>query len=120
MQETSRGRYFGTVICLSWVPVLAETRKRLLIADGYAVVSLVGLQGINELEKIDDANLLILAHSLPRDPKRRALEIFRQRSRSPVLSLLLPHQFKLPEVDYGIEASSPREFLGAVKNILHP
>ena len=92
--------------------------RRLLAADGYVVESLVGLDGIRGLEHISEADLLVLAHSVPIEQKERALKLFKRRSRSPVLSLLSHHQIKIPEADYGVEAYSPAEFLDAVKAIL--
>ena len=113
-------QHSGKIACLSWIPILAETRRRLLSGDGYAVVSLLGFEGIRELESIGEVNLLVLAHSVPIEQKQRAVRLFKHRSGSPVLSLLAPHQSKLPDADYGIEAFSPQNFLDAVKQILRP
>ena len=106
------------MVLLSWNPALAETRRRLLVAGGYEVESLVGPEGIHQLEHIEDPDLLVLARSVPIEQKQRVLGSFKRRSHSPVLSLLSHHQIKLPEADYGVEAFSPAEFLDAVKAIL--
>jgi hypothetical protein len=103
---------------LSWVPQLAETRRWLLTANGYTVMSLIGGDGIRQLDGIEEADLLVLAHSVPVEEKQRAIKLFKGICGSPVLSLLAPHRTKLPEADYSVEALNPDEFLATVKNIL--
>ena len=88
------------------------------MTNGYTVVSLIGTDGIRQLDEIDQADLLVLAHSVPVEEKLRAIKLFKGRCGSPVLSLLPPHSTKLPEADYGVEALKPDEFLAAVKDIL--
>jgi hypothetical protein len=103
------------VICVSWVPSLAATRNIMLTKAGYEVTNLLGR---SELRKISQpADLLILAHSVPPEEKQRAIGLFHQVCHNPVLSLLDHHQRKLPEADFGIEASSPEDFIAAVESI---
>lgn len=107
------------VVCvLSWNPQLAQTRKWMLTANGYAVVSLLGVDGVRQLEGIERADLFVLAHSVPVEEKRRAIKLFKGRCGSPVLSLLPPNGTKLPEADYAVEAHNPVEFVAVVKDIL--
>jgi hypothetical protein len=107
------------VVCmLSWNPQLAETRKWLLTANGYTVVSLLGTDGIRHLDEIEKADLFVLAHSVPTQEKQHAIKLFKKRCSSPVLSLLPPHSRKLPEADYGIEAHNPDQFVAVVNDIL--
>lgn len=105
------------VVCVSWVPELARTRELLLRHAGFEVLSLLGERDFNRLDGNADVDLLILAHSMPRQQKLQALAIFKRNSSAPVLSLLAPHQAKLPEADYAVEAFSPAEFLDAVKKV---
>lgn len=118
--ETIKGAEEGQrVVCvLSWIPELAKTRKWLLVANGYTVLSLIGTDGIRQLVTIEKPDLLVLAHSVPPDEKHLAIELFKRISGAPVLSLLAPHGAKLPEADYGVEAFNPDEFVAAVKDIL--
>ena len=92
------------------------TRKLLLFGAGYKVTTIVGEKQVSDCANA--ADLLILAHSVPIEEKLRALSLFRQVSLSPVLSLLRPHQTKLPEADFGVEAASPTDLLAAVSRIL--
>ncbi|HWC17972.1 MAG TPA: hypothetical protein VG498_13210 [Terriglobales bacterium] len=103
------------VVCVSWVPQLAHTRELLLRQAGFEVISLLGVGDLSRLDCNADADLLILSHSVPRQEKLNALTIFKRNCSAPVLSLLAPHQAKLPEADYAVEAFSPAEFLDAVK-----
>ena len=104
------------VICVSWIPSLAQTRTSMLAKAGYDVTSLLGPNNLNQCAV--PADLLILAHSVPHHEKRRALAIFRNVCSNPVLSLLNPHQQKLPEADFGVEAYTPNEFIAVVQGIL--
>ena len=104
------------VICVSWIPALAQTRTRMLARVGYDVMSVLGPTNLQDCAQ--DADLLILAHSVPRQEKLRALQIFRQVSSNPVLSLLDHHQQKLPEANFGVEASAPDDFIAVVQQIL--
>ena len=106
------------VICVSWVPTLATTRELILTDAGYQVTSIVGLEQMDYLWKITEADLLVLAHSVPRENKHLALEIYRQHCNAPVLSLLQPNQSKLPGVDFGVEALNPEDFVRVVRRIL--
>src|SRR5215469_3450552 len=107
------------VACMSWIPALATTRSLMLTEAGYEVISLCGKTDLERLgEYVNCLDLLILAHSVPVAEKRRALVLFKQGNRTPVLSLLNFHQTKLPEADFGVEAFSPSEFVRVVKEIL--
>lgn len=117
--DRNEGQRTHKVVCvLSWVPELAKTRKWLLTGNGYTVLSLIGRDGIRQLDGIDEADLLVLAHSVPVEEKHRAIKLFKGTRGSPVLSLLAPNTTKLPEADYGVEAFSPAEFVAAVNDIL--
>lgn len=102
------------VVCVSWEPELAKTRELLLRQAGYQVTTVLGQRDLSKLHQVTSADLLILAHSVPREEKLQALTVFRRNCSAPVLSLLRPHQSPLPEVDYAVEAFEPREFLDAV------
>lgn len=116
---TASRRSNGKLVCLlSWVPQLAETRRWLLSTSGYTVISLIGADGIRQLDGIDAPDLLVLGHSVPIEQKQRAIKLFRGRCGSPVLSLLAPHTIKLKEAEYGVEAHNPHEFMAIVKEIL--
>ena len=76
---------------------------------------MLGHRELSTLDRIIDADVLILSHSIPRQEKLKALAIFQRNCSAPVLSLLAPHQAKLPGADYAVEAFSPAEFLEAVR-----
>lgn len=106
------------VLCVSWDPALAETRKLMLEKAGVGVVSV--LQTDDPLPACGDTppQLLILGQSVPRDHKRRIISAFRRQCSAPVLSLLAQNQKKLPEADYGAEIQDPSELIAVVRGIL--
>jgi DNA-binding response OmpR family regulator len=108
-----------SVLCVSWNPSLASTRERLLAKAGYRVISALGEEEAASRCR-DEADLLVLGHSVPRDKKEEVIKCFRQHSQAPILSLLRPGQDKLPEADFAVEAFNPVEFVQAVQAILTP
>ena len=107
----------GHVLCVSWNPALATTRTMLLKRAGFKVTSALGKQ--QALKKCKTkADLMVLGHSVPRPEKRSIIQCFRETSGAPVLSLYRPGQAKLPEADYGVEASEPADFVEIVREIL--
>lgn len=106
------------VVCVSWLSTLAYTREMLLREAGCQVTSIVGAEQIEKLRAIHQTDLLVLAHSVPRTDKQRVIEILQQTSKAPILSLLRPHQEKLPQADFAVEATSPADFVRVVREIL--
>ena len=106
-----------SVLCVSWNPSLARTRQMLLTQAGYSVLSALGEEEA-ALRCRDEADLLVLGHSVPRDKKQEVIKCFRKHSQAPILSLLRPGQDKLPEADFAVEAFNPVEFVQAVQTIL--
>ena len=104
------------VLCVSWEDSLAITRILLLRQAGYRVISAVGAEAQSCCA--ENADLMVLGHSVPQEQKRVLIEAFRQHSAAPVLSLLRPGQRKLPEATFGVEAIGPEDFIRAVKEIL--
>ena len=111
----ARGKH---VVCVSWIASLAVTRELLLQDGGCEVTSIVGPEYAEKLRDLNQADLLVVAHSVPQQEKQRVLELFRSKSGAPVLSLLQPHQTKLPDADFGVEAMRPADFMQAVREIL--
>jgi hypothetical protein len=107
-----------TILLISWDRSLAHTREMLLIAAGYCVTSAVG-RTESELRCSSEADLLVVGHSVPPSEKKNVIECYRKNSTGPVLSLLRPNQTKLPEADFGVEASDPAEVVLVVSKILH-
>ena len=105
------------VLCVSWNPSLASTREMLLTQAGYTVISALGPEKAASLCR-EEADLLVLGHSVPRDRKLAVIECFREHSKAPILSLLTVGQEKLPNADFGVEAHDPAGFVQAVKTIL--
>jgi len=105
------------VLCVSWNPSLASTREMLLTQAGYTVISALGPEKAASLCR-EEADLLVLGHSVPRDRKLAVIECFREHSKAPILSLLTVGQEKLPNADFGVEAHNPADFVQAVKTIL--
>lgn len=106
------------VVCVSWIPVLAETRELLLKEAGWRVTTILGAEQTNKLRNLSQADLLVLAHSVPRVEKQSVLELFRRKCKAPILSLLGPNQKKLPEADFAVEAMNPADFIRVVRQIL--
>jgi hypothetical protein len=106
------------VICISWNQILAESRELLLrSADFPGVMSALYQREARSLCR-EDADLMILGDSVPRDEKRWLIDCFRQHSSAPVLSLLCWGEIKLPEATIGVEATQPEEFIRIVRQIL--
>jgi hypothetical protein len=106
------------VICICWNQVLAETRALLLRSAGFPGVMSALYQREARALCREDADLMILGDSVPRDEKRWLINCFRQHSSAPVLSLLSWGEIKLPEATFGVEATQPKEFIGVVRQIL--
>jgi len=106
------------VVCVSWIPTLAISRELLLTHAGCRVTSILGETGLRKLPEISEVDLLVLAHSVPRERKQWAITTFKQYSEAPVLSLLEPNQQKLPQADFGVEAMNPERVLQVVQEIL--
>lgn len=105
------------VICVSWHETLGKSRELLLHSLGLTVVS-----GIFERQAHtvcqEDADLLVLGHSVPKDEKRALIRRFRDHSNAPVLSLLEPFDSKLPEATFGVDAGKPEDVLRMVRQAL--
>lgn len=106
------------VVCVSWDANLAATRELLLKEAGCGVTSIVGPEYADRLPTLGQTNLLVLAHSVPRQQKQHILSLFRGTCPAPVLSLLGPNQTKLPDADFAVEATSPADFIRIVRQIL--
>jgi DNA-binding response OmpR family regulator len=106
-----------SILCVSWDPALASTREWLLTRAGFQVTSALGRDQAAERCR-SKADLLVLGHSVPREDKSSVIQCFRKFSAAPVLSLLRPGQPKLPEADYGVDASNPQDFLETVSSVL--
>ena len=89
----------------------------LLAQAGYIVISALGVEEAASRCR-DEADLLVLGHSVPRDKKQEVIQCFRQHSKAPILSLLSGGQDKLPEADFAVEAYNPRDFIEVVQTIL--
>jgi hypothetical protein len=106
------------VVCVSWEPSLAATRELLLVQIGCRVVSLIGPESEQHLEDESAPDLLVLGQSIPPVSKKRIARLFRQGSKAPILSLLRPHQQRLAEADFAVEALTPEDLVRTVKQIL--
>ena len=108
------------VICISWDPTLAEIREQLLHGAGIPGVMSALYQREARSMCQQDADLMILGDSVPKDEKRWLIDCFRQNSSAPVLSLLKLNwgEDKLPEATFGVESTSPAEFVRIVRQVL--
>lgn len=106
------------ILCVSWVQSLAETRKLLLISEGYSVESVIGAAEALAHCRNSRADMLVLGQSVPREEKLKIVEVFRHYSDAPILSLINPSQRKLDQVQYGVDSLSPEEFLRTVNSVL--
>src|ERR1051326_9017837 len=75
------------IFCVSWDAMLSESRVQLFRHAGFSVRSAVG-----EAEALaacrENADLMVLGHSVPRDTKRLLIQEFHKNHNAPVLSLL--------------------------------
>ncbi len=94
------------ILCISWEPELAKQREEIFGESGCHVTSVVGLEAA-EKAVMDDFDLLVLGHSVPREHKRRLMRMFRAHSEAPILSLLAPGQPPLPEATLGVPGTDP-------------
>ena len=104
------------VICISWEEGLSKSRELLLRSLGVTVLSGLYQHEARRLCK-EDADLLVLGHSVPIEEKKSLIHSFRKHSTAPVLSILQPIHTKLPEATFGVDAK-PEEVLGMVRKIL--
>jgi len=65
----------------------------------------------------ENADLMVLGHSVPRDVKRLLIQEFHKNHNAPVLSLLRHGESKLPEATRGVDAMEPADVLIAVRDI---
>lgn len=105
------------IICVSWNEALAKSREVLLRSLGVTVLSALYEQEARAVCQ-EDADLLVLGHSVPNEKKRAVIDCFRQHSTAPVLSLLRTGDTKLPEATVGVESAKPEEVLRVVRQIL--
>src|SRR4051812_32615670 len=70
-----------TVLCVSWDPQLAETRRLLLVREGYLVKSALGRAEAIELCESVKADLLVLGQSVPRKEKGLIVKSFRRSNK---------------------------------------
>jgi hypothetical protein len=105
------------VICVSWNEALAKSRELLLRSLGVTVLSALYEKEARSACR-EDADLLVLGHSVPKEEKRSIIRCFRGHSSAPVLSLLRTGDTKLPEATFGVESANPEEVLSVVRQIL--
>lgn len=105
------------VICVSWNEALAKSRELLLRSLGVTVLSALYEKEARSACR-EDADLLVLGHSVPKEEKRSIIRCFREHSSAPVLSLLRTGDTKLPEATFGVESANPEEVLSVVRQIL--
>jgi DNA-binding NtrC family response regulator len=106
-----------TVLCVSADIVLAATRELLLSRAGCEVISILGAaDGIMACSNCK-ADLLVIGHSVPRPDKQQVITAFRKSSKAPIISLLAPHQQKLPEATFGIDGGEPDALVEAVRSL---
>jgi hypothetical protein len=89
----------------------------LLSEAGYRVTSALGRTEA-ALGCRCGADLLVLGHSVPSSEKKEVIACYRKYSAGPILSLLRSDQQKLPEADFGVQASDPAEVVQVVRRIL--
>lgn len=70
------------VICVSWNEALAKSRELLLRSLGLTVLSALYEQEARSMCR-EDADLLILGHSVPKAEKRLIIQSFREHSMHP-------------------------------------
>lgn len=96
---------------------MAKSRELLLCSLGVTVRSAVYEREGRSVCR-EDADLLVLGHSVPKEEKRLLIQFFREHSSAPVLSLLQAGDSKLPEATLGVEAAKPEEVLRIIRQIL--
>ncbi len=107
------------ILSISYDVSLLLTRKLLLEQMGFEVVSAERFEVAcdaceAENEKFD---LVVLGHSIPRQDKERIITGVRQKCRSPILALLMPHESSVRGADRSVDAD-PNVFLATVREML--
>ncbi len=105
------------VLCISWDHSLATTRELLLRHAGYQVIAALGEREAMK-SCVEDADLMVMGHSVPRPFKEVFITAFQLHSKAPILSLLRFGQEKLPRATIGVVLDGPQDFLRAVKDLL--
>ncbi len=105
------------VLCISWNPKLAEERRQIFESSGCSVLSVVG-PAAEQYAASEDADLLVIGYSVPRDEKRRFMRLFRRHSEAPILSLLYPGQSPLPEATMGAVGTDHSHLARVVRDIV--
>jgi len=105
------------ILSVSYDEALLQTRRMLLEAYGYDVISALGftesLQHCNE-GKFD---LFVLGHSIPRSDKRELIRTFHEQCSAPIISLRKITEEPVDGADFYIEPD-PEPLLQLIRQIL--
>src|SRR6185312_7099370 len=104
------------ILSVSYDEVLLHTRRLILEAAGYSVVSAVGFKQSLDQCKHGGFDLFILGHSIPNSDKEALIKEFRASCPAPIVSLLLQTEIDVAGADYYIEPK-PKAVLALVRKL---
>jgi DNA-binding NtrC family response regulator len=108
------------ILVISYDQALLNTRKMILEEEGFEVATAFSFTEAAKACRVHPAfNLVVLGHTIPLDDKAEMVNIFRQNSSSPILSVRRSDESLLPETEYAVNAlAGPEALLDAVKEAI--
>jgi DNA-binding NtrC family response regulator len=108
------------ILVISYDQALLNTRKMILEEQGFEVATAFSFTEAAKACRVHPAfNLVVLGHTIPLDDKAEMVNIFRQNSSSPILSVRRSDESLLPETEYAVNAlAGPEALLDAVKEAI--
>jgi|SRR5579871_4432543 len=104
------------ILSVSYDQALLHTRRLILEAAGYSVVSAFGFTESLDQCKHGGFDLFILGHSIPNSDKEALIKEFRASCPAPIVSLQRVTEMDVPDADYYIEPK-PEDVLALVRQI---
>ena len=106
------------LLSVSYDMSLLATRRMLLEQHGYQVTSALGFTQSMAHCKASGFDLFILGHSIPLQDKQALIDVFRENSLAPILSLDRAGEARV-ECDFHVSPDQPEQLLEKVETILH-
>jgi DNA-binding response OmpR family regulator len=105
------------ILSVSYDAALLQTRKTLLEAQGYWVLSAEGITDALKQCQSGSFDLVIIGHSIPHNDKKALHGAVRQSCNAPVLALLRTDEPPLEGAAASIDPMNASEFLLTVREL---
>jgi DNA-binding response OmpR family regulator len=120
-EETETKGTSARILCVTYDPSLAATRKMLFTSVGFQVTSASTIDQAIHLCGRQRFGLIVIGHSMPTESRRLLIRELRRRCGTPLLELRHPEEPALMGVDYTFDSTeSPAHLLEEVIDILRP